>query len=497
MLGSREEAEDVLQHVFLAVHRHLRDDDRPIQLKGWLYAVARNRCLSILRARREAVALDDVAEPSTDGLAIAAAVERRQDLQHLLGDLAGLPDDQRAALLLSELGDLSHDEIAAALDVRREKVKALVFQARESLMNSRRAREADCREIQAQLATLRGGALRRTTLRRHVAVCPSCAAFKAEVKRQTAALALVLPAVPSAVLKKSILAGVFGGGGGGGAAVVAGGAATAGGSGMLGSGLLTKGLAVAALAGGAGAGGVAEVRHLAHHPPSADAAGRMAPLESTAAVGAGKPGGLTPGGSISKPFGVAPAGPPSDSGSDEGNTRGAKDGRGHGKARSAKDRAHDVGATRPKAKAHGLRAHGSKPGVKREGHGLGATRRSAKGKAQGHDATRRSAQDKAYGHRRTRRSAEGEAHGQDSKPGRARGDSRGHGRRTRESGTSTSETSSPANHGHRAAKPPEDSNHQSPAKDGTGASPTPQPAPAFDGADGDKSPTPHAGARSS
>src|SRR5215204_5489846 len=58
MLGSREEAEDVLQHTFLAAYRSLPEGDG-VRVKPWLYAVARNRCLSVLRARRDAVALDE------------------------------------------------------------------------------------------------------------------------------------------------------------------------------------------------------------------------------------------------------------------------------------------------------------------------------------------------------------------------------------------------------------------------------------------------------
>src|SRR4051812_46830070 len=267
MLGSREEAEDALQLVFLSMHRHLRTDDRPVRIKPWLYAVARNRCLSILRTRREAVALDDVREPSTDGLVVADEVERRQDLKALLADLGGLPDEQRAALLLSELGGLSHDDVAEVLEVRRAKVKALVFQARESLMSARSAREADCREIREQLATLRGAALRRATLRRHVATCPGCAAFKAEVKRQRSALALILPVMPAAVVKKGVLAGILTGGGGGaaaggGGAAATGVAATASGGGVLGGGLVTKALVTVAIAGGAAGGGAAAVHEL-------------------------------------------------------------------------------------------------------------------------------------------------------------------------------------------------------------------------------------------
>jgi RNA polymerase sigma factor (sigma-70 family) len=68
MLASDEEAEDALQHTFMAAYRALRTSDRPILLKAWLYTIARNRCLSILRARREQVAFDD-GHAASDGLA--------------------------------------------------------------------------------------------------------------------------------------------------------------------------------------------------------------------------------------------------------------------------------------------------------------------------------------------------------------------------------------------------------------------------------------------
>ncbi|MEA2312551.1 MAG: hypothetical protein QOE28_2519, partial [Solirubrobacteraceae bacterium] len=136
MLGSAAEAEDAVQHTFLAAYRSLLDSDRPIQLRAWLFTIARNRCLSILRVRRERP-LEDVPEPSTEHL--SSEVQRRQDLRDMLGDLAALPDDQRAALVLAEVGAVSHDEIAEILGCQREKVKALVFQARTSLTASRTA----------------------------------------------------------------------------------------------------------------------------------------------------------------------------------------------------------------------------------------------------------------------------------------------------------------------------------------------------------------------
>src|SRR5439155_10026505 len=110
MLGSREEAEDALQRVFVSAHRRLCSDDRPVRLKPWLYAIARNRCLSMLRARRETVEL--VHEPTTDGLAVATEVERRQELRETREDLGRPPHDQRRGLVRDRLGDLSQADVA-------------------------------------------------------------------------------------------------------------------------------------------------------------------------------------------------------------------------------------------------------------------------------------------------------------------------------------------------------------------------------------------------
>ena len=154
MLGTREEAEDALQHVLVSAHKQPRSPTATlVDLRPWLYAIARNRCLSMLRARRESSRSTPCPSRARKGSARRGGRAARGP-QGLLADLARLPDDQRAALVLAELGALSHDEIADVLGVRRDKVKALVFQARESLAGWRQARDTDCRVIREQLATL-------------------------------------------------------------------------------------------------------------------------------------------------------------------------------------------------------------------------------------------------------------------------------------------------------------------------------------------------------
>jgi RNA polymerase sigma factor (sigma-70 family) len=253
MLSSADEAEDAVQQTFISAYDALRTDAREINLKPWLYTIARNRCLSILRARREQPAeIDDV---PTAGL--SEEVQQRADLRELLHDLHELPVDQRAALVLSEAGGLSHAEVGAVVGCEVAKVKSLVFQARSSLIETRRAREIPCHEIREQLATLTGGALRRGPLRRHVRECAGCAEYRDEITRQRRALAAILPVVPTIGLKSSLFASIGFGGGGGGAAIGSGAAAAGGGiASLASSGAAVKLATVFVVAGVAVGGGM-------------------------------------------------------------------------------------------------------------------------------------------------------------------------------------------------------------------------------------------------
>jgi RNA polymerase sigma factor (sigma-70 family) len=282
MLRSREEAEDAVQQTFISAHGGLRGSDTAIRLKPWLYTIARNRCLSILRARRERPAeIEDVPVAG-----FSDEVARRDDLRRLLADMRDLPEKQRAALVLSELGDLSHAEIARVLDCAPMKVKSLVFQARSSLIESRDAREIPCETIREQLATLTGGALRRGPLRRHVKACPGCAQFRDDVRRQRQLVACLLPVVPSVGLKSGVLAAVGIGPGAAAGAAAAAGAGTGGGilSGIGASGTAKLGVA-ALLASGAVGGGIAVQRvtdSSADNPPHA---AKVAPTRGDSTYG--------------------------------------------------------------------------------------------------------------------------------------------------------------------------------------------------------------------
>ena len=307
MLGSYEAAEDALQLTFVSAYRALRTGDREISLRPWLYTIARNRCLSELRSRRDADDIDGMAidRPLPDGL--ADQVQRREELREMVEDMQRLPADQRAALVLFELGDHSHNEIAAVLGVRREKVKALIFQAREGLVRGRHARNRPCPEIREQLATLEEKVLPRSVTRAHIDRCPSCAAFEHEVHRQRAALAMILPVIPAGELKATVLGAALGGGGvaavgvGGTGAIVTGGTTAAGAgtaaAGNAGAIAVGGGATGSLVSGGAGAAGTAGTAVVAAAPVSAVATGLTAVGADYAVGGIG---GIGAGGVVAK-----------------------------------------------------------------------------------------------------------------------------------------------------------------------------------------------------
>lgn len=246
LLGSLEEAEDALQHTFAAAYRQLVERQPPEHLRAWLYATARNRCLDVLRTRRELPM--ELRTAATAGL--AEEVERRSDLRELVDDIGRLPEDQRAALVMSEIKELGHAEVAEVLGCPRDKVRALVYQARSSLSGWREARALPCREVRQELAVARGAALRRSHLRRHLKLCRECAAFRDDIDRQRRGLALVLPVLPAIGLKERVLEVAWGAAGAGGGAS-AGGAAGGGLAGALGPTAVKIGVAALVLGGGA------------------------------------------------------------------------------------------------------------------------------------------------------------------------------------------------------------------------------------------------------
>ena len=219
--GSGGDAEGIVQEAFLRAHRQLRDDRRPIELKPWLHRVVRNLCIDELRRERPTAELSDTDRASED---LYSTLSRRHELRRLIEDLADLPEQQRAALLLRELDGLSHDEVATALDVTPAASRQLVKRARNGLVATAEARDAECTEIREVLLTAHDERRRPSEhALRHVRQCSACREFRDGLKATRAKLRVLIPPIGMGPLA-GLLSGVTGGGGV--AAKVAAGAAT-------------------------------------------------------------------------------------------------------------------------------------------------------------------------------------------------------------------------------------------------------------------------------
>jgi RNA polymerase sigma-70 factor, ECF subfamily len=136
-LPTREDAEDATTEIFMKVRQKLGTYDASRPFMAWLYKVASNHCWDLLRRRRirqdletgdlETVPLE---HPDPDQL---EQLQTEHDSKQVRAGLAKMPDRARMALVLRYYSDLSYDEIADTLGVRRAFVGVLLLRARHQL----------------------------------------------------------------------------------------------------------------------------------------------------------------------------------------------------------------------------------------------------------------------------------------------------------------------------------------------------------------------------
>jgi RNA polymerase sigma factor (sigma-70 family) len=270
MLIHRQDAEDALQDIFVRAYAGLRASNRELALRAWLYRVAHNRCIDQLRrpAPPPPEVLELLRSPVHDPIAEA---DRRESLRRLIADVRRLPDQQRSALLMRELGGMSYTDLSEALGVTIPAVKSLLVRARLGLAQSLEARDTACSEIREELIVSHDRGLRpNATARRHMRDCAGCREFRHDLRGVSRKFAAIVPTLgPLGVLANAL--GIGGGSGAAGGALAAGGAA-GGGTAIVSVGTMSAGAAhVATLLAAAvvTAGGAVELQHTlpapAHH----------------------------------------------------------------------------------------------------------------------------------------------------------------------------------------------------------------------------------------
>jgi len=252
IVGNPQDAQDALQNTMLKVLRALPGEGREIKLKPWLYRIAHNESIDLLRRRRETRELGD--ELTAPGPSLAEELSVRERLRQLLSDVDELPERQRGALVMRELAGLDFEGIATALGTSPAVARQTLYEARLSLHQMDEGRDMNCATVTKALSDGDGRVTRRRDIRAHLRVCADCRRFRAEIegREQDFAALAPLPAAAVAGLLQGLLGGGAAGGGGSGAA----GAAVAGGATKtLGSSAALKGaaavLAIAAIGTGA------------------------------------------------------------------------------------------------------------------------------------------------------------------------------------------------------------------------------------------------------
>jgi len=138
MLRDAGAAEELVQEVFLRVHRARERYEPEARLSTWLYRIATNLALNELRRPRRRAPHRSADEPDAPALVAAsvvpeAVVDAKRMGARALRELEALPEKQRAALCMSAVEGLSYAEVAEALEVSEQAVKALVHRARSAL----------------------------------------------------------------------------------------------------------------------------------------------------------------------------------------------------------------------------------------------------------------------------------------------------------------------------------------------------------------------------
>ena len=258
IVHDREDAEDAMQATMAAALRALPGEDRRIDIRPWLFRIAHNESISLLRRRRPDQ-LDEASIPEREGESQEDRLAIRDRLRRLVLDLNGLPERQRAALVMRELSGLSYEEIGEALTCSEGGARQAVYEARTALRELEEGRDMECEAVRRAISERDGRRLRGRKLRAHLNGCDGCSGFAAAIPARRADLGSLCPPLPAAAAG-TILTGLLGGGGG--AATGAGAAGIAGG-GMAAS-LAIKGGSIAAAI--ALAAGVADVGGLIDLP---------------------------------------------------------------------------------------------------------------------------------------------------------------------------------------------------------------------------------------
>jgi RNA polymerase sigma-70 factor (ECF subfamily) len=138
MCGNKEDALDAAQETAVRVWRNIGGFTGGAALSTWIYRIATNACLDQLRRRRDVASIDELGEEgfspaAPEGETPQSALEGKETLRELGEALLRLPEDQRAAVVLRDVQNLSYEEVADVLGVNLNTVKSRISRGRRTL----------------------------------------------------------------------------------------------------------------------------------------------------------------------------------------------------------------------------------------------------------------------------------------------------------------------------------------------------------------------------
>jgi RNA polymerase sigma factor, sigma-70 family len=132
---SHEDAEDILQEVFIRVFRHLDRFREESSLGTWMYRIATNECLRFLNSRKEqAVSAEEVQEELMNKLMASDYVDYDNAMAVKFQQaILSLPEKQRIVFNLRYYDELDYEEISRITDTRAETLKVNYHYAKEKI----------------------------------------------------------------------------------------------------------------------------------------------------------------------------------------------------------------------------------------------------------------------------------------------------------------------------------------------------------------------------
>lgn len=217
MLGDREAAQDITQDAFVRAHLNLGQLGPPYDFKSWIYRIAGNLALNLIKRERRFVddeELESMASPGSPKRPSELEAQREELRQAVWNSLDDIPSVYRQALILREFNQLSYKEIAQALERSYDNTRQIIHRARRRFADAHIGRKMiaegpyRCGILGDLLTAHRDRELKaeeHLAVEEHIGTCADCQATQKDLRKASALLALIPPIFPSKAWAATVL----------------------------------------------------------------------------------------------------------------------------------------------------------------------------------------------------------------------------------------------------------------------------------------------------